>query len=64
MKEIELVKLYEFDGTSEGYKLLRTRLPNENASFNGKIAMLKNGLYLQKGDHYQVREQEEFKAIG
>jgi hypothetical protein len=69
MKETELIKTYEFDGTPSGFKLMIERLfddsTNKENYFNPvtRVATLQNGLILKKEDHYQVRLPEHFKCI-
>ena len=63
-------EIYEFDGTIEGYRKMMMKIFNEysptHATFDEKTATcyLRDGLVLQKGDHYQIRLPEKFEAIG
>jgi hypothetical protein len=67
----EKIKIHEFDGTYEGFKLMIEHKfgknpygPNNFDLLTG-IADLQNGCRMQKGDHYiEILKSEKFEVIG
>jgi len=67
--EDEIIKIYEFDGTYFGFRLMIKRMFSDKHAQRNKfdenkqIAYLENGIRIKKGDCYCARLSEIFEAI-